>query len=410
MENLATIHQSTLNQPGLPRYFSQIFRKFSAITTGQIIVELPDGRIFEASGDLDGPRGRLNVHNGDLFARVIREGNLGFAESYLDDWWSTPNLQALLDVLLANRDAVDHSAPGSAVARLFEQARHRLRSNTKAQAIKNIYHHYDLGTGFFNKWLDETMSYSSAHFITGQESLATAQYQKLDLMCDAMNLKPGDHLLDIGCGWGAFALYAATKRGARVTGLTISQDHFDYCTDLMARSGVADRVDIVMRDYRDETGNYDGIGSIEMIEHVGEKYWPDYFQTIHDCLKPGAKATVQAITVSDKQFPSYRANIDFIRKHVFPGGMLPCPRAIHANMTAAGLTFVGAHDLTQSYSTTLRLWYKALNARWGEIEALGFDQRFRKMWAWYLAISAAGHRYKSTAVTQFTMQQQVSDQ
>ena len=401
-----TVLDSIQGQNQLPRYFSQVFRKLSAIRTGQIVVELPDGRIFQTASGQEGPNGRMVVQNDDLFARVLREGNLGFAESYLDGWWTTPDLQALLDVLLANRDTVDHSAPGSALVRLFEQTRHRLRGNTRRQAIRNIHNHYDLlGTGFFDKWLDETMLYSSAYFITGQEDLVTAQYQKLALMCDAIDLKEGDHLLDIGCGWGAFALYAA-RRGARVTGLTISKDHYDFCTDLMAKSGVADRVDIVMRDYRDEAGRYDCIGSIEMIEHVGEKYWPDYFKAIQDCLKPGAKATVQAITIADQLFPSYRNNIDFIRKHVFPGGMLPCPTAIHDNMNAAGLTHVSSKDLTKSYSTTLRLWYQSFNACWDEIEALGFDQRFKKMWNWYLAISAAGHHYGATAVTQFTMQRQ----
>ncbi|MCP5072768.1 MAG: class I SAM-dependent methyltransferase [Rhodobacteraceae bacterium] len=398
-----TVLHSIQKQNNLPRYFSQVFRKLSAIQTGQIVVELPDGRIFQATGNEKGPNGRLIVKNDDLFARILREGNLGFAESYLDGWWTTPDLQALLDALLANRETVDHSTPGSAVARLFEQTRHRLRSNTRRQAIKNIHHHYDLGTAFFDKWLDETMSYSSGHFITGQEDLITAQHQKLELMCDAMDLKEGDHLMDIGCGWGGFALFAA-RRGARVTGLTISKDHYDFCTDLMAKSGVADRVDIVMRDYRDETGSYDCIGSIEMIEHVGEKFWPDYFKAIHTCLKPGGKATVQGITIADHLFPKYRSNIDFIRKHVFPGGMLPCPAAIHENMSGAGLTHVQSMDLTQSYSKTLRLWSAAFNARWDEIEALGFDQRFKKMWHWYLAISAAGHHYGATAVTQFTMQ------
>jgi cyclopropane-fatty-acyl-phospholipid synthase len=287
--------------------------------------------------------------------------------------------------------------------RAYEKLRFWLQSNSKGQARKNISYHYDLGNDFYALWLDDTMTYSSALFRTGQESLERAQIQKYASMVDQMGAKPGDHVLEIGCGWGGFAEYAAKERGLRVTGLTISKEQRDYAVERMRRAGLADRVEIKLQDYRDERGTYDGIASIEMFEAVGEKYWPVYFQTLRDRLKPGANATLQIITVADRRWEVYKRGVDFIQKFIFPGGMLPAPGVLRAEIEKAGLAVARSVEFGQSYSHTLRRWHETFNARWDDIALLGFDDRFRRMWNFYLTSCAATFESRNCDVTQITV-------
>jgi cyclopropane-fatty-acyl-phospholipid synthase len=247
------------------------------------------------------------------------------------------------------------------------------------------------------------MTYSSALFRTGQESLERAQIQKYASMVDQMGAKPGDHVLEIGCGWGGFAEYAAKERGLRVTGLTISKEQRDYAVERMRKAGLSDRVEIKLQDYRDERGTYDGIASIEMFEAVGEKYWPVYFQTLRERLKPGARATLQIITVEDRRWEVYKRGVDFIQKFIFPGGMLPCPRVLRAEIERAGLAVARSVEFGPSYSQTLRRWHETFNARWDEIALLGFDDRFRRMWNFYLTSCAATFESRNCDVTQITV-------
>ncbi len=339
----------------------------------------------------------------DLFARVAREGELGFCEAYLDGWWDTPDLQVLLDVLLSSQNWVRRSHPTAALVRAYEQFMHWMKSNSKAQAKKNISAHYDLGNAFYGRWLDPTMTYSSAIFDHPAEDLSAAQTRKYARICDGIGAAPGGHVLEIGCGWGGFAEYAAKERGVSVTGLTISREQHDFAKKRVFDAGLAERVDIVMRDYREERGKYDGIASIEMFEAVGERYWPVYFDTVRDRLKPGAQATIQVITVSDGLFPTYRKTVDFVQKYIFPGGMLPSPSALNAQIERAGLRNVGSIEFGQSYSETLRRWHHDFNAAWSEIAPLGFDDRFRRMWNFYLTSCAAAFRTGTTDVAQVTM-------
>jgi cyclopropane-fatty-acyl-phospholipid synthase len=278
-----------------------------------------------------------------------------------------------------------------------------LRSNSKRQAKKNISYHYDLGNDFYGLWLDETMTYSSALFTTGQESLEKAQAQKYASMVDQMGVAPGDHVLEIGCGWGGFAEYAAAERGLRVTGLTISKAQYDYAVARMERAGLSDRVTIKLQDYRDETGLYDGVASIEMFEAVGEKYWPVYFNALRERLKPGRHATLQIITLQEKRFKVYRKGVDFIQKHIFPGGMLPSPSVLRAEVAKAGLTIKGSMEFGKSYSDTLRRWHEVFNARWEDVAGLGFDDRFRRMWNYYLTSCAGAFQGGNCDVTQITV-------
>ncbi|MBF9039213.1 methyltransferase domain-containing protein [Rhodobacterales bacterium LSUCC0387] len=398
-----TIKTTTKGETNLPRYFEAVFAKSVDMKNGRLDLALPDGRTFRAEGAGQGPVAKIHIHNVDVFARLIREGDLGFCEAYLDGWWSTPDLQAFLDLVHAGNDDIYDGFLGLKIARAYERFRFWLQSNSKSQARKNISYHYDLGNDFYKLWLDDTMTYSSALFQTGQESLEAAQIAKYASMVDQMGAQPGDHVLEIGCGWGGFAEYAARERGLKVTGLTISREQHDYAVDRIARAGLADQVEIKMQDYRDETGLYDGIASIEMFEAVGEKYWPVYFKTLRDRLKPGKRATLQIITVQHRRWQIYRNTVDFIQKYIFPGGMLPSPVVLREELQKAGLEVAGSIEFGESYSQTLRRWYDTFNERWDEVAALGFDDRFRRMWNFYLTSCAATFHFRNCDVTQITV-------
>ena len=394
---------STQGQTGLPRYFGKVFEKLQSLPRGRVDLVLPDGRRFRIEGGEPGYVAELDIHHPDLFARLIREGDLGFCEAYMEGWWSTPDLMAFMDLVHDEAEDVYDGFPGQTLVRAYERLRFWMQSNSKRQAKKNISYHYDLGNDFYGLWLDDTMTYSSAKFETGQESTEAAQRLKYASMVDQMGVQPGDHVLEIGCGWGGFAEYAAAERDLRVTCLTISEEQFKYAVDRIEKAGLSDKVTFKLQDYRDETGTYDGIASIEMFEAVGEKYWPVYFGSLRERLKPGKNATLQIITVQDRRWEVYKRGVDFIQKYIFPGGMLPSPKALRAEVEKAGLTVARSIEFGESYSITLRRWYDDFNAKWDEIAALGFDNRFRLMWNFYLTSCAATFHSGNCDVTQITV-------
>ena len=394
---------TTKGQTGLPRYFASAFDIISRLERGRLDFHLPDGRTFRAEGPKPGPVAEVTVHDPEIFARLVRDGDLGFSEAYVDGGWTTPDLQGLMDLVQIGNAAVYDAFPGFGFVRAYERMRFWLQNNSRKQAKKNIAHHYDLGNEFYKLWLDDSMTYSSALFRTGQESLEKAQEQKYAALIDQMGAKPGEHILEIGCGWGGFAEYAAGKRGLKVTGLTISQAQCDYAVARMQRAGLSDQVQIKLQDYRDETGVYDGIASIEMFEAVGEKYWPVYFDAVMQRLRPGARATLQIITVQDARYEVYRKSVDFIQKYIFPGGMLPSPSVLRDQVEQAGLRVMGSVEFGKSYSQTLRRWHDDFNGRWGEVKTLGFDDRFRRMWNFYLTSCAAAFEGGNCDVTQITI-------
>lgn len=395
---------STNNQQNLPRYFARVFDLVGKLNSGRVDFILPDGRRFRAEGLKPGPVAEVTINNPDVFARLVREGDLGFCDAYLDGWWTTPDLQAFMDFIHADNDDMYDGFPGMAVVRAWEKARFWFQSNTKRQALKNISYHYDLGNDFYSLWLDDTMTYSSALFNTSQESLEKAQIAKYASMVDQMGVKPGDHVLEIGCGWGGFAEYAAKERGLIVTGLTISKEQLDYANKRIKSKGLSDKVNLKLQDYRDETGVYDGVASIEMFEAVGEKYWPVYFDKIKQCLKPGKQATLQIITIQDARWDVYRKSVDFIQKYIFPGGMLPSPSVLRQEIHRAGLSVQHSIEFGKSYSQTLRRWFEVFNNKWDNISAMGFDDRFRRMWNFYLTSCAATFESGNCDVTQITLQ------
>ena len=393
----------TAGQSQLPRYFSHVFATARRINTGRLDFVLPDGRIFRSQGPKPGPVGVVHIHNDDCFARLVREGYIGFSEAYLDGWWSTPDLQALMDFIHMDNDSLYDGFPGMGLVRFYEKLRHLLNGNSKRQARRNISHHYDLGNEFYGLWLDDTMTYSSAIFETGQEDMEKAQIAKYAAMVDQLEVSPGDHVLEIGCGWGGFAEYAAGERGLKVTGLTISEEQLKYARERIEKAGLSDLVDLKLQDYRDERGTYDGIASIEMFEAVGEKYWPVYFDTVRERLRPGKKASLQVITIEDSRFDAYRKDADFIQKYIFPGGMLPSPSALRQQVVRAGLNVDGEFEFGESYSLTLRRWFDTFNTKWDQVAALGFDDRFRRMWNFYLTSCASGFMVGNCNVVQMTI-------
>ena len=402
--NSRKILTSVAGQQNLPRYFAQAFTRAERLNKGRLDVLLPDGRFFRAQGKAPGHVAELHVHDTDLFARLIREGDVGFAESYMDGGWSTPDLQAFMDLINDDNPSVYDEAIGMRLVRVLEKLRHWLRGNSKSQARKNISYHYDLGNDFYSLWLDESMTYSSALFSDGQQSLEAAQEAKYAAMVDRMGVKSGDHVLEIGCGWGGFAEYAAAKRGLRVTGLTISQAQHDYAVARMERLGLSGKVEIRMQDYRDTAGQFDGIASIEMFEAVGQKYWSRYFRAVRDRLKPGAQAVIQIIMVPDLRFEAYRNHVDFIQKYIFPGGMLGAPTPVRQAAETQGLHYKGTHDFGESYSETLRRWNLAFQTSWPEIAALGYDERFKRMWEFYLTSCAGAFQTGNCNVTQLVLE------
>ncbi|MFZ3582700.1 class I SAM-dependent methyltransferase [Loktanella sp. DJP18] len=394
---------TTDGQTGLPRYFTAVFKMMDVLKRGRIDVILPDGRHFRAEGRDAGHVAEITVHNPELFARIVREGDLGFCDAYLDGWWSTPDLMAFMDLIHDDAEEIYDGFPGQFLVRTFELIRFWLQSNSKKQARRNIEYHYDLGNDFYGLWLDDTMTYSSAIFESGQESMEKAQIAKYASMVDQMGVSPGDHVLEIGCGWGGFAEYAAAERDLRVTCLTISKEQFNYAVDRIEKAGLSDKVTFKLQDYRDETGTYDGIASIEMFEAVGEQYWPVYFKTVRDRLKPGRNATLQIITVADRRWEVYKRGPDFIQKYIFPGGMLPSPGKLREVITRNGLSVVKSVEFGHSYDQTLRRWHETFNAKWDQVAALGFDERFRRMWNFYLTSCAATFASENCDVTQITI-------
>lgn len=404
-----SVFTSIDNQQNLPRYFSRVFDLVGKLNSGRVDFVLPDGRRFRAEGKCPGPVAEITINNPEVFARLIREGDLGFSDAYLDEWWTTPDLQTFMDFIHADNDDMYDGFSGIAIVRAWEKVRFWFQSNSKRQALKNISHHYDLGNDFYSLWLDDTMTYSSALFNTGQESLENAQIAKYASMIDQMGVKPGDHVLEIGCGWGGFAEYAAKERGLKVTGLTISKEQLLYAQKRIKNKGLEDKVDLKLQDYRDEKGVYDGVASIEMFEAVGEKYWPIYFETIKHCLKPGRQATLQIITVHDARWDVYRKSVDFIQKYIFPGGMLPSPTVLKQEVTKAGLRVQHSIEFGKSYSQTLRRWFDVFNDQWDTINDMGFDDRFRRMWNFYLTSCAATFESGNCDVTQITLQKPESN-
>ncbi|MFI5001332.1 MAG: class I SAM-dependent methyltransferase, partial [Reyranellales bacterium] len=335
-----------------------------------------------------------------FFRKVLLDGDMGFAEAYMDGYCDSPDLPKLIALLAENDKALGGVAQTNRLHNLVRKLLHRWRDNSRAGSKRNIHAHYDLGNNFYRLWLDPTMSYSSALYEgKPSKSLEAAQSDKYERILTQIGAKQGDSILEIGCGWGGFAETAA-RRGMRVTAVTISREQLDYTRERLERAGLADRVDLQFRDYRDLEGSYDHIVSIEMIEAVGERYWPDYFAALKRHVVPGGSALVQAIVIADEFFDSYRHRPDFIQTHIFPGGMLLSRQRIGEQCRRAGLKIAELYSFGLDYAHTLETWLGRFDDVADQVAKLGFDERFRRMWRYYLAYCAAGFSTGRTDVLQ----------
>lgn len=380
-----------------------VFLILTRMKNGSMTVSLPDGRIFLFDQGFPGPSARVDIKDMALANRLLLRGDIGFAEAYMDEQFSTPDLTATLEYCAMNFDSAGSLARGNNIRNAIVKFIDMLtRRNTKNGAKKNILAHYDLGNDFYEKWLDPSMTYSSAIFAETNDMLP-AQIEKYDAIARRIEARPDAHILEIGSGWGGFAEHAAKTYGSRVTTVTISDAQHDYARRRIFEAGLAERVNVELRDYREIDGQYDGVASIEMFEAVGESYWPSYFDKIASVLSSGKRAALQIITIDEALFPSYRNRVDFIQKYIFPGGMLPSIPALNKQFERAGLIFEESHMFGQSYAETLKTWAKSFKEAWPDIEKMGFDGPFRNLWEYYLCYCEAGFRTGRTDVGQFVL-------
>jgi len=388
-----------------PRVFAMLLRLLAANWTfGRLTVQLPNGETHVLQGKQPGPSGMMTVRDYRFARRVLAAGDIGFAEGYIAGEWDSPHLAGLLETLVDNYDHIRRLFDGNLIMWVVNWLSHRTNRNSKTGSKKNIHAHYDLGNAFYSQWLDGTMTYSSARFSRDGEALEAAQREKYAALARMMDLRPGMSVLEIGCGWGGFAEFAAREIGAKVTGITISKEQHDFARQRMFNAGLSNRADIQLIDYRDVQGRFDRVASIEMFEAVGMEYWPAYFGKVHDVLQPGGKAGLQIITIQDDLFDEYNARTDFIQKYVFPGGMLPSEERLAPVVSKAGLSWQSVERFGLDYAATLKLWDERFQASWGEISKLsGFDERFRRLWRFYLAYCEAGFRSRRTDVIQLSL-------
>ncbi len=391
---------------GAPAAARTVLQLLTRLKHGTLHVQLPDGSMRHF-GSGEAPVASLRLHNWNVCRAVLKSGDIGFAESFIAGDWTTHHLSDLLSVLVRNRTEVEDVIYGTWLGRFAYRIKHLLNRNSKANSQKNIHAHYDLGNAFYSLWLDETMNYSSAIFATPDTPMKEAQDAKVRRALKLAGVRPGDRVLEIGCGWGALAEMAATEFDASLVGVTLSTEQLAWAQQRMARIGAAAKTDLRLQDYRDIGKNgsetFDAICSIEMVEAVGREYWPEYFQTVARLLKPGGRACIQSIVIADGLFERYISSTDFIQQYVFPGGCLPCPKEFRAQARAAGLEVIDEFSFGQDYARTLKWWREKFMAQESRVLQLGFDRRFIRIWEFYLAYCEAAFTQANTDVVQYTL-------
>lgn len=380
---------------GLSRDARTVFSLLEKLSDGLLEMSLPDGsHVLFGQGDHGVS---LHVHDESMFGLILARGDIGLAEAYLDGLWDSPDVTGLLTLLARNRTVLKKALYGSWHHLLAARVRHWLNRNSRSGSKRNIMAHYDLGNDFYKIWLDPSMSYSAALFPADQDgSLLLAQAAKYRRILSRLQAKPGQTVLEIGCGWGGFA-EMAVQEGLAVTGLTLSPAQLAWAQQRVPQA------DLRLQDYRDTREQFDHVVSIEMFEAVGEQWWPSYFKTLANAMKPDGTAMVQSITIRDDIFPEYRRNTDFIQQYIFPGGMLPSPSVFRKYAEAAGLVVKDEFAFGADYAQTLALWRETFEEKWQQIAALGFDESFRRLWRMYFCYCEAGFRAGTIDVIQFEL-------
>jgi cyclopropane-fatty-acyl-phospholipid synthase len=402
------MNSTTFNTPALPAAAPAaaraVFRLLRELRVGSLDLQLPDGTQARF-GHQDKPRAALRLVDWRACSAALKSGDIGFAEAYIDGHWTTPDLVALLELFIANREAIERVIYGSWWGSLAYRLRHLLNRNSRRGSRKNIHAHYDIGNPFYRLWLDGSMNYSSAWF-DGDLTRSTTQAQaaKVQRALAECRLQPGQRLLEVGCGWGAVAEAAAADLGAHVTGVTLSDEQLAFARERLNSRGLAPLTDLRLQDYRDITDEpFDAIVSIEMFEAVGRAYWPSYFALLRDKLKPGGRACIQTITIRDDLFDRYVRSTDFIQQYIFPGGLLPSRSVFREEAQRAGLAVENELPFGSDYAETLRRWRVQFLAQEADVLKLGFDTRFMRIWEFYLAYCQAAFATGNTDVVQFTL-------
>ena len=386
------------------RFIQRFLDVISRLEAGSLTITMPDGSQYNlTSGGVPGPHADVRVVRWRALRKLLTQGDFGFVEAYMDGDWESPNLANVIELAVVNSASLKTNQLQGAWHKLWQRVLHLLHDNSKRGSRRNIAAHYDLGNAFYEQWLDPTMTYSSALFAQPGQSLSDAQTEKYRKIAQSLGLKPEHHLLEIGCGWGGFAEFAAKEYGCKLTGLTLSKEQLKFASERMQREGLSEKVEFRLQDYRDVGGTFDRIASIEMFEAVGEPHWPRYFDTVRERLKQGGAAALQIITIAEERFEQYRKSADFIQRYIFPGGMLPSVERLKMQIEQAKLSFVDATMFGDSYADTLRIWRDRFLAAWADIEPMGFDERFKRMWEMYLAYCEGGFRGRAINVGQFKL-------
>ncbi|OIR08656.1 cyclopropane-fatty-acyl-phospholipid synthase [mine drainage metagenome] len=392
-----------LDTSRIPAHARFILQLLARLKHGALHLELPDGRISHF-GDNSYPV-TLRLHDWSLCEAVLKSGDIGFAETFIDGSWSTDNLTGLIELFVRNRESLESLIYGKWWSNLLYRMRHLFNRNSRTGSRKNIHAHYDIGNDFYRLWLDPSMTYSSALFSNGPaDSLQDGQIAKYRRILGQLAVAPGARVLEIGCGWGGFAEIAARESGVQVRGLTLSAEQLQFARQRLTDAGLAEQADLLLMDYRDSDGQYDAIASIEMFEAVGEAYWPTYFECVSRNLKPGGRACIQTIVIAEELFERYRTGSDFIQQYIFPGGMLPSPSVFRAQAEKQGLRVVDEFAFGRDYARTLAEWRDAFRQKLSGVRAQGFDDRFLRTWEFYLAYCEAGFRADNINVMQFTLE------